>query len=56
MSPSEFWRLHPAEFWWLVAASRPVKMYGKMTEHEVRAIYEATYGPPPSERARHGAG
>ena len=44
MSPSEFWSLHPTEFWWLVEANRPVKMYGDMTEDQVRQIYEETYG------------
>lgn len=36
----------PWEFWLLVEAKRPVKMYGKMTEHEVAAIYAETYGDP----------
>lgn len=26
-------------------AKRPVKMYGKLTESEVRELYEDTYGP-----------
>jgi hypothetical protein len=35
----------PRELWWLFEAKKPVKMYGKMTEDEVRQIYEETYGP-----------
>lgn len=45
MSPREFWSLTPTEFWWLVDAHKPVKMYGKMREDEVAAIYEEEYGP-----------
>lgn len=44
MRPKDFWRLTPTEFWWLVEANKPVKMYGKMTEYEVKAIYEEAYG------------
>lgn len=44
MSPRDFWRLTPTEFWWLMKANEPVKMYGKMTEYEVKAIYEEAYG------------
>jgi len=44
MRPKDFWRLTPAEFWWLLDAKKPVKMYGKMTEYEVAAIYAETYG------------
>lgn len=32
------------EMWWYIEARRPVRMYGDMTEHEVKAIYEETYG------------
>jgi hypothetical protein len=32
------------EFWWLVAARRPRRMYGDMSEDDVRQIYEETYG------------
>jgi hypothetical protein len=46
MRPKDFWRLTPTEFWWLVDAKRPVKMYGSMTEFEVAQIYEDTYGEP----------
>lgn len=41
--------MHPTEFWWLMDVHKPVKMYGKMTEYEVAAIYEEEYGPPPEE-------
>jgi hypothetical protein len=36
--------MSPAELWWLIEAKQPVKMYGSMTEDEVRQIYEETYG------------
>ena len=44
MSRDEFWRMDPAELWWLVEHHRPVKMYGSMTEDEVAQIYEEAYG------------
>lgn len=42
--PSEFWALHPIEFYWLMEAKRPTKMYGSMTEAEVAEIYDEAYG------------
>ena len=33
----------PAEFWWLYEVKRPKKMYGSMTEDDVRTIYEEDY-------------
>ncbi|MGE0602233.1 MAG: phage tail assembly chaperone [Xanthobacteraceae bacterium] len=44
LSPSEFWRLHPTEFWWLVDSRKPAKRYGSMTEDQVAELYEDTYG------------
>ena len=45
MQPSEFWQLHPKEFWWLVEANRAPKTYaGGMTESEVREIYDQAFG------------
>lgn len=44
MRPKDFWRLSPEEFWWLVSAKRPAKMYGSMSEAEVAEIYAETYG------------
>lgn len=44
MRPKDFWRLTPAEFWWLADARKPVKMYGSMTEAEVEYIYNRAYG------------
>lgn len=44
MSPRDFWDLTPDQFWLLMDANKPVKMYGKMTEYEVKSIYEETYG------------
>lgn len=35
--------MHPTEFWWMAEASRPVKMYGDMTEAEVADIYREAY-------------
>lgn len=43
MAPSEFWNLTPTEFYWILDAKQPVKMFGKMTEHEVAAIYDEAY-------------
>jgi hypothetical protein len=34
----------PRELWWLFEAKKPPTMYGKMSEDEVRQIYEETYG------------
>lgn len=45
MRPKDFWDLTVPEFWWLVDAKKPVKMYGSMTEYDVKKIYEETYGP-----------
>jgi hypothetical protein len=44
MRPKDFWRLRPIEFWWLLDAKRPPKMYGSMTEQQVAQIYMETYG------------
>lgn len=44
MRTVDFWALHPKEFNWLVDATRPVKMYGSMTEDQVAAEYERVYG------------
>ena len=46
LRPKDFWRLTPREVWWLAEAKRPPKMYGSLTESEVRDLYEATYGRP----------
>lgn len=40
MSPRDFWRLHPTEFWWLFAARRPKRQYGSLSEDEVAELYE----------------
>jgi hypothetical protein len=37
--------MSPCELWWHIEACQPVKMYGRMSEDEVREIYENTYGP-----------
>jgi hypothetical protein len=42
----QFWRATPTELFWLCEARQPVKMYGSMTEAEVRDIYEDAYGQP----------
>ncbi len=49
MRPKDFWALTPREFWWLIDANKPVKMYGNMSEDLVAEIYEETYGPPKDE-------
>lgn len=45
MKPGDFWGLTPQEFWWILEAKRPVKMYLSMPEEEVRYLYEKAYGP-----------
>jgi hypothetical protein len=35
--------------WWLIEAKRPPKMYGSLTESEVRDLYYATFGSPPED-------
>lgn len=40
VTPKQFWQLHPIEFWLLVDAHKPVRMYGKLTEYEVEELYE----------------
>lgn len=48
MTPSQFWALHPYEFWWLAEyymdKSKDQKMYGSLTEREVEQLYRDTYG------------
>jgi hypothetical protein len=44
MTPEQFWRTHPRDYWLLLEANRPPKMFGKMTEDEVRQIYEEDHG------------
>lgn len=39
MGARDFWQMHPIELHWLIEVKMPVKMYGKMTEHEVEEIY-----------------
>lgn len=29
MTPEQFWRLHPVEFWWWVEAEKGKRVYGK---------------------------
>lgn len=37
--------MHPTEFWWLADFQQKMrpKMYGSMTEDQVREIFEDTY-------------
>jgi hypothetical protein len=35
--------LHPRELWWLFEAARPPKTFGRMSEAEVREIWQETY-------------
>jgi hypothetical protein len=46
MSPREFWRMQPFEFWWQFDARRPKKTYGPFTEDEYHELYD--------EMAEHG--
>lgn len=41
MSRSDFWSMHPVEFWWLVDFHTPIKMYGELNEDDVADLYEA---------------
>jgi hypothetical protein len=41
--------------WWLYEAKKPVRMFGRMTEDEVRDIYEETYGPYQPEEITYGS-
>ena len=37
MQPSEFWRLHPTEFWWLMEArAEAADKSGLTTDHKER--------------------
>jgi hypothetical protein len=27
VTPEQFWRLHPTEFWWLLEANKPERVY-----------------------------
>jgi hypothetical protein len=41
VTPDQFWRLHPQEFWWLFEAKKPQRVYGKkhqLTESEADEI------------------
>ena len=45
MSASDFWTLHPFEFWWIVERAGDMQVFGNgMTRREVREVYEAAYG------------
>lgn len=48
MSPVDFWRLQPTEFWWLVEhhteMGKSQRMYGSMSQAEVEHIYRRAYG------------
>ena len=43
-TPDAFWRMTPTELWWLVEAHRKPPDYGRLTEDEVRELYEEAYG------------
>lgn len=40
MTPEQFWRLHPLEFWWIVDARKPPKRYGSLSENDVAELHE----------------
>jgi hypothetical protein len=40
MRPKDFWAMHPVEFWWMLDAKRPPKMYGSLKEEEIAELYE----------------
>lgn len=44
LSPDQFWRLTPREWWWLHDARQPPRMYGSLSEAEVAELYDETYG------------
>lgn len=45
IQPSEFRAMHPTEFWWIADYKRQQnpKMYGDLTEDQVREMYEDNY-------------
>lgn len=46
MTPSEFWRLHPTEYFWLLEMNLP-KRFAKLkhfSDAEIEEIYEQDYG------------
>lgn len=40
MTPEQFWRLNPVEFWWMLDARRPRKKYGSLSEDDVAELYD----------------
>lgn len=44
MRPKDFWRLTAREWWWLHDARKAGRMYGSLTEAEVKELYDSTYG------------
>lgn len=41
MTPDQFWRLNPVEFWWLLDAHKGKRVYGKkhqISGHDVDGI------------------
>lgn len=43
-SPREFWSLSLEEYYWLLKARAPKRMYGGETEESVADLYQQTYG------------
>jgi len=41
VSPSDFWKMHPDELWWLYQSKMPtLKKPDQLTESEYDALYE----------------
>jgi len=40
LSPAEFWRMSPTEFWWFIEAKMEVKMYGNLSEDDAEGLYQ----------------
>jgi hypothetical protein len=36
--------MHPTEFFWLMDAKTPPKMYGNLTQQDVDELYEFAFG------------
>jgi hypothetical protein len=38
IAPSEFWKMRPRDFWWLVEAERPPKKKSQLTRADAKGL------------------
>jgi hypothetical protein len=38
IAPSEFWRMNPRHFWWLVEANNPPKRKSRLTKADAKSL------------------